>query len=270
MKLSNDPPVSERRALIPLPLVGSRPAYFLIAGPCAVESYEQTLAAARAVAASGATMLRGGAYKPRTSPTSFQGLGAKGIEVLAAVKAEVGLPVITEVLDPRDIEHIAATADVLQIGSRNMQNFALLREVGRTQHPVMLKRGLAATIDEWLAAAEHITAGGNENIMLCERGIRTFEPSTRNTVDLSAVPVLQQRCPFPVIVDPSHGTGRRELIEPLSMAAVAAGADGLMVEVHPKPAEALSDGPQALTPDDFARVASRVTQLADWLHNTHD
>lgn len=249
----------------PIPDTTVTPGSFaLVAGPCAVESPEQTLTIARAVAAAGATMLRGGAFKPRTSPRSFQGLGREGLEILAEARRQTGLPVVTEVLDAREVELVAAHADVLQVGSRNMQNFSLLRELGRTRQPVLLKRGLAATIEEWLLAAEYVTAGGNEDLVLCERGIRTFEPSTRNTLDLSAVPLVKARAPFPVVVDPSHGTGVRELIEPMSLAAVAAGADGLLIEVHHRPEEALSDGHQALTPEAFARLAARVTSLRGW------
>ncbi|MGL4832638.1 MAG: 3-deoxy-7-phosphoheptulonate synthase [Propionibacteriaceae bacterium] len=241
-------------------------AITLIAGPCAVETPEQTMAIATAVAAAGATMLRGGVFKPRTSPRSFQGLGAAGLEILAAAGAEVGLPIITEVLDTRDVELVARYATVLQIGSRNMQNFALLKEVGRSGHPVMLKRGLAATYDEWLGAVEYLTHEGNDQIVLCERGIRTFEPSTRNTLDLAAVPLLQQRTGFPVVVDPSHGTGRVDLIAPMSLAAVAAGADGIMIEVHDQPEQALSDGQQALSPAEFEAVATRIAELRAWLN----
>ncbi len=241
-------------------------AIALIAGPCAVETPEQTTAIAKAVAAAGATMLRGGVFKPRTSPRSFQGLGAAGLEILEAAGKEAGLPIITEVLDTRDVELVARYATVLQIGSRNMQNFALLKEVGRSGHPVMLKRGLAATYDEWLGAVEYLTNEGNDQIVLCERGIRTFEPSTRNTLDLAAVPLLKQRTGFPVVVDPSHGTGRVDLIAPMSLAAVAAGADGIMIEVHGHPEQALCDGQQALSPAEFSTVAPRITELRTWLN----
>lgn len=230
-----------------------------------METHERTVRIAHAVKAAGATMLRGGAFKPRTSPMSFQGLGSDGLEILADAGRQVDLPIITEVLDTRDVELVASHADVLQIGSRNMQNFALLKEVGRSGHPVMLKRGLAATYDEWLSAAEYITREGNDALVLCERGIRTFEPSTRNTLDLAAVPLLQERTGFPVVVDPSHGTGRVELVGPMSMAAVAAGADGLMIEVHDEPSAALSDGHQALTPAQYADLAARLQGLRAWL-----
>jgi len=233
-----------------------------MAGPCAVESRDQLLASARAVAAAGAALLRGGAYKPRTSPDSFQGLGPAGLELLAEASAETGLPVITEVLDPRDVERVAASAAVLQIGSRSMQNVPLLREAGRAGLPVMIKRGYAATLDELVSASDYVRREGNENVLLCERGIRGFDPSTRNVLDLAAVPVLRQRTGLPVIVDPSHGTGRSELVAPMARAAVAAGADGLLIEVHHDPRSALSDGPQALTPGAFADL---MVELARWV-----
>jgi 3-deoxy-7-phosphoheptulonate synthase len=236
--------------------------FTLIAGPCAVESHEQTLATARAVAAGGAAMLRGGAYKPRTSPHSFQGLGRAGLEILAEARAATGLPIVTELVDVRDIEAVFEVADVIQIGARNMQNAALLTEVGRSGRPALLKRGAAATIDDLLLAAEYILVEGNEDVTLCERGIRTFEHATRFTLDVAAVPVLKERTDLPVIVDPSHAAGRRELVRPLSLAAVAAGADGLIVEVHPDPASALCDGPQALTTAEFAGFAHEVHALA--------
>jgi 3-deoxy-7-phosphoheptulonate synthase len=235
--------------------------FVLIAGPCTVESREQTLTTARCVAAGGAAMLRGGAYKPRTSPHSFQGLGRDGLRVLAEARAETGLPIVTELTDVREIDAVAAVADVIQIGARNMHNAALLTEVGRSGRPALLKRGAAATIDDLLAAADYILAEGNEDVTLCERGIRTFETSTRYTLDVSAVPVLKERTHLPVIVDPSHAAGRRELVRPLSLAAVAAGADGLIVEVHPNPAEAVCDGPQSLTTAEFAAYARDVHAL---------
>ncbi|HXF71648.1 MAG TPA: 3-deoxy-7-phosphoheptulonate synthase [Actinomycetota bacterium] len=237
----------------------------LIAGPCAVETEEQALAAARAAKASGATILRGGAYKPRTSPYSFQGLGERGLEILAMCRAETGLPVVTEVLETRDVELVAEWADALQIGTRNMQNFALLKEVGQIHKPVLLKRGLAATVDEWLMAAEYIAQRGNSEIILCERGIRTFEPSTRNTLDLAGMAVAQQETHLPVIADPSHATGKRALVGPMARAAVAAGADGVMLDVHPNPEEALCDGPQALTPADLLGLAAELRALAEAL-----
>jgi len=236
--------------------------FTLIAGPCGVESREQTLAAAEAVAVAGGTMLRGGAFKPRTSPRSFQGLGREGLRILAEARAATGLPVVTELTDVRELDAVLEVADVIQIGARNMQNFALLTEVGRSGRPALLKRGAAATIDELLSAAEYLLVEGNADVTLCERGIRTFERSTRFTLDVAAVPVLKERTNLPVIVDPSHAAGRRELVRPLSLAAVAAGADGLIVEVHPDPAAALSDGPQALTTDEFPGFAADVLGLA--------
>lgn len=228
----------------------------IIAGPCSVESEEQILAAARAVKAAGATALRGGAYKPRTSVRSFQGLGVEGLRLLAAARKETGLPVVTEVMDVAQIEQVAEYADLLQIGSRNMQNFTLLKEIGRAGKPVMLKRGLAATIAEWLSAAEYITASGNEQVILCERGIRTFETYTRNTLDLSSAIVARSLSGLPVVVDPSHAAGRPELVAPLSRAALAAGVDGLMIEVHPAPETALSDKEQQITPAAFQELMS--------------
>ncbi|MFZ5816991.1 MAG: bifunctional 3-deoxy-7-phosphoheptulonate synthase/chorismate mutase [Bacillota bacterium] len=223
----------------------------VIAGPCSVESEEQILSTARAVKAAGATALRGGAFKPRTSPKGFQGLGEEGLKLLALARRQTGLPVVTEVMDTAEIDLVAEYADILQIGSRNMQNFALLKQVGRAGKPVMLKRGLAATISEWLSAAEYITASGNDQVILCERGIRTFETHTRNTLDLSGAVAAKQLSGFPVIVDPSHAAGRRDLIPALSQAALAAGVDGLMIEVHPDPDRALSDAAQQLTFDAF-------------------
>jgi len=239
--------------------------FTLIAGPCGVESREQTLGAAHAVAAGGATMLRGGAFKPRTSPRSFQGLGREGLRILAEARDATGLPVVTELTDIRQLDAVLEVADVIQIGARNMQNFALLTEVGRSGRPALLKRGAAATIDELLSAAEYLLVEGNDDVTLCERGIRTFEHSTRYTLDVAAVPVLKERTELPVIVDPSHAAGRRELVRPLSLAAVAAGADGLIVEVHPDPAAALSDGPQALTTGEFPAFAADVLALVDAL-----
>jgi len=239
--------------------------FLLIAGPCAVESFEQTVAVARRVKAAGAHMLRGGAYKPRTSPFDFQGLGARALEILAAARAETGLAIVTEVMDPRQIELVGSVADVLQVGSRNMQNFPLLRELGRLDRPVLLKRGMNATLDEWLAAADYVLAGGNPRVILCERGIRTFETCTRNTLDLAIVPAARTRTPLPVIVDPSHATGRADLIHPMSLAAVAAGADGLLIEVHPDPPHARSDAAQQLTPDAFDALARAVRGLVTHL-----
>jgi 3-deoxy-7-phosphoheptulonate synthase len=241
--------------------VGGR-SIAIIAGPCSVEGRDMLLDAARAVRDAGAVMLRGGAFKPRTSPYAFRGLGEEALDILAEAREATGLPVVTEILDPRHLERIEQTADVLQVGARSMQNFALLAELGGTRKPVLLKRGLSATIEELLMAAEYILAAGNPNVILCERGIRTFETATRNTLDVAAVPVLKARTHLPVIVDPSHAGGHRELVEPLALAAVAAGADGLIVEVHPRPAEALSDGDQSLTPDDFTRLVYRCDAVA--------
>lgn len=226
----------------------------IIAGPCAVESEQQLLTTARAVKKTGATMLRGGAFKPRTSPHSFQGLGEAGLKILAKAKKETSLPIVTEVMDTRDVSLIATYADVLQIGARNMQNFSLLKEVGKTRKTILLKRGLSATIEEWLLAAEYVKKEGNSDILLCERGIRTFETATRNTLDLNAVALLKQTTGYRVIVDPSHGTGRRDLVLPMSKAALAAGADGLIIEVHPDPERALSDGPQSLNFKTFEKL----------------
>ncbi|MDK2785310.1 MAG: 3-deoxy-7-phosphoheptulonate synthase [Bacillota bacterium] len=240
----------------------------VIAGPCAVESEEQILATARAVKAAGARILRGGAFKPRSSPYSFQGLGEDGLRLLALARAETGLPIVTEVLDVRTLETVAAQADMIQIGARNMQNFELLREVGVLKLPVLLKRGLSATIEEWLLAAEYIMREGNDQIVLCERGIRNFDTATRNTLDLAAVPLLHRLSHLPVIVDPSHATGKWHLVAPMSLAAVAAGADGLIIEVHPDPATALSDGPQSLTPERFAELMIKLGPVAQAVERT--
>ncbi len=234
----------------------------LIAGPCTVESREQTLETARIVQDGGAAFLRGGAYKPRTSPYAFQGLGQEGLRLLAEAKAETGLPIVTELMDLRDVDAVLEVADVVQIGARNMQNYPLLAEVGRSGRPALLKRGLSSTLDELLMAAEYILKEGNPNVMLCERGIRTFETAYRFTLDLMAVPVLKELTHLPVIVDPSHAAGRRDLVTPLSLAAAAVGADGIIVEVHPRPEEAICDGPQALRAEDFAAYATAVQQAA--------
>ena len=233
-----------------------------IAGPCSIESKEQLEAVAEAIKKCGALILRGGAFKPRTSPYAFQGLGEEGLQILKDVSDKFGIPTVTEVMDPRDVELVARYADALQIGARNMQNFNLLKEVGQTQKPVVLKRGLNATIKEWLMSAEYILAGGNFNVILCERGIRTYETATRNTLDLSAVPVVKQLSHLPIVVDPSHATGKWGLVAPLSKAAVAAGADGLLIEVHPNPEEALSDGPQQLLPDNFCTLMKELAAVA--------
>lgn len=234
----------------------------VVAGPCSVEGREMLLETARSVRASGARLLRGGAFKPRTSPYAFQGLGAPALEMLAEARREVGLPVVTEVLDPRHAELVAAHADVLQIGARNMQNFALLTEVGRLHRPVLLKRGLSATITELLMAAEYIMAQGNGHVILCERGIRTYETATRNTMDIAAIPVLKRETHLPIIVDPSHAGGRADLVVPLAMAAVAAGADGLIVEVHPSPANARSDADQTIDLAAFDTLMQNVSAVA--------
>ncbi|HEX8122157.1 MAG TPA: 3-deoxy-7-phosphoheptulonate synthase [Solirubrobacteraceae bacterium] len=232
--------------------------FALIAGPCTVESRDQTLETARVVKAAGATMLRGGAYKPRTSPYAFQGLGRAGLRILTEAKEETGLPIVTELMDARDLEPLAEVADIIQIGARNMQNYPLLAEVGRSGVPTMIKRGLSSTLEELLMAAEYVLKEGNENVLLCERGIRTFETAYRFTLDLTAVPVLKELTHLPVIVDPSHAAGRRTLVEPLSLAAAAAGADGIIVEIHPDPEEAICDGPQALQNDVFAAYVEKV------------
>jgi 3-deoxy-7-phosphoheptulonate synthase len=234
----------------------------VIAGPCAVESEEQIVHTARQVREAGATMLRGGAFKPRSSPYTFRGLGEQGLKLLALAREETGLPVVTEVMTPTDVELVARYADVLQIGARNMQNYQLLEEVGRTGMPVMLKRGLSATFEEWLLSAEYIIAQGNPHVILCERGIRTFETATRNTMDLNAVALAKRRTHLPVIVDPSHGTGKWYLVQPLALAAIAAGADGVMIEVHPDPDRATSDGGQSLTCENFAALMPQLSAVA--------
>ncbi len=234
----------------------------VMAGPCAVEGHEELLEAARAVKCVGAHMLRGGAFKPRTSPYSFQGLGEQGLRFLASVREETGLPVVTEVMTPEQVPLVTIYADVLQIGARNMQNYALLHAVGEAQRPVLLKRGMMSTVEELLMSAEYILSHGNDRVMLCERGIRTFEPYTRNTLDINAVPLLKQLSHLPVVVDPSHGTGKWELVAAVSKAAVAAGADGLLIEVHPHPSRALSDGAQSLKPAAFARLMTELQGVA--------
>ncbi|WP_406677283.1 3-deoxy-7-phosphoheptulonate synthase [Moorella sp. ACPs] len=241
--------------------VGGR-GLVVMAGPCAVESEEQLLSTARAVKAAGAQILRGGAFKPRTSPYAFQGLEEEGLKMLARVREEAGLPFVTEVVDTRDVALVAEYADAIQIGARNMQNFRLLKEAGATGKPILLKRGLAATVEEWLMAAEYILDSGNPNVILCERGIRTFETATRFTLDLAAVAVVKENSHLPVIVDPSHGTGSWRLVLPMARAAVAAGADGLIIEVHPDPARALCDGPQSLHPETFDRLMGELAPVA--------
>src|SRR6478752_5409508 len=237
--------------------------FALIAGPCTVESRDQTLTTAQVVAAAGATMFRGGAYKPRTSPYAFQGLGQEGLRLLAEAKEQTGLPVVTELMDARDLEPVLEVADVIQIGARNMQNYALLAEVGRSGCPTLIKRGLSSTLEELLMAAEYVLKEGNESVMLCERGIRTFETAYRFTLDLLAVPALKELTHLPVIVDPSHAAGRRDWVQPMSLAAAAAGADGIIVEVHSEPDDAICDGPQQLRAEDFAGFLRRVEQVAE-------
>ena len=236
--------------------------FVIMAGPCAIESEDQIIKTAQAIKAAGAQILRGGAYKPRTSPYSFQGMEEEGLKLMAAAKAETGLALVCEVTSLKAVETAAKYVDMLQIGARNMQNFYLLKEVGKTNIPVLLKRGLAATIDEWLNSAEYIMSEGNKNVVLCERGIRTYETATRNTLDISAIPVLKSKTHLPIIVDPSHATGVRQYVSPLSKASIAAGADGLMIEVHPTPETALSDGPQSLTPKDFSQLCDELRPFA--------
>ena len=238
--------------------------FAMIAGPCSVETEEQIISVAQSVKASGATILRGGAYKPRTSPYAFQGLGTQGLELLRAARKATGLPICTELMDLRHLDEFH-DIDMIQIGARNMQNFDLLKEVGKTDKPILLKRGLSSTIQEWLMSAEYIMSEGNEKIILCERGIRTYETATRNTLDLSCVPILHELTHLPVVVDPSHATGKAKLVAPMAAAAVAAGADGLMIEVHNDPAHALCDGAQSLTPEKFAELASRALTLREVL-----
>jgi 3-deoxy-7-phosphoheptulonate synthase len=241
--------------------IGLGSAMVVMAGPCAVESREQLLETARCVSREGARVLRGGAYKPRTSPYSFQGLGVPALRLLSEARETTGLPIISEVVDPADVEVFDAHVDILQVGARNMQNFALLRAVGQSRHPVLLKRGLSSTIEEWLLAAEYVLSAGNPNVILCERGIRTFETATRNTLDLSAVPVLRSRTHLPIVVDPSHGTGHRSLVGPMALAGAAVGADGLLIEVHPDPANARSDGDQSLSFDEFGALMDELRRL---------
>ena len=234
----------------------------VIAGPCSVESREQMLEVARSVKASGAAMIRGGAFKPRTLPYSFQGLGVEGLKILAEAREETGLPVVTEVMSPENVGIVEEYADILQIGARNMQNYPLLKRVGEASKPVLLKRGLSSTVEEWLSAAEYVLAGGNEEVILCERGIRTYQKLTRFTLDLSVVPLLKEVSSLPVVVDPSHGTGVRSLVSPMAKAAVAAGADGLLIEVHPNPEEAKSDGAQSLRPKEFRELMIGLDPVA--------
>jgi 3-deoxy-7-phosphoheptulonate synthase len=243
-------------------------ALALFAGPCSVEGHEMMVGIGGGVAAGGATFLRGGAFKPRTSPYAFQGMGEEGLKCLAEAREATGLPVATELMDPRDLDLVARYADVIQIGARNMQNFRLLTEVGKLDKPVILKRGMSATIQEWLMSAEYIASEGNQKIILCERGIRTYETATRNTFDVSAIPVVKSLSHLPVIADPSHAAGKAALVPPLAAAAIAAGADGLMIEVHPQPERALSDGPQSLKPDAFAAMVVRLRRVAEAVGRT--
>ncbi len=240
----------------------------VIAGPCSVESREQLLETAREIGPAGASMIRGGAFKPRTLPYSFQGLGEEGLKILAEARDMYGLPVVTEVMSPDEVDLVEKYADVLQIGARNVQNFPLLKRVGRSRKPVLLKRGLSSTVEEWLGAAEYILHGGNENVILCERGLRSFGKITRFTLDLAIVPLLKEVSHLPVIVDPSHGTGQRSLVSPMARAAVAAGADGLIVEVHPRPEEAKSDGAQSLTPDGFRVLMKELRPVVEAMERT--
>ena len=246
----------------------SRDTFTLVAGPCAVETPEQTYAAAQMALNAGASLLRGGAYKPRTSPYAFQGLGERGLQILAEVREETGLPIVTEVVDARDVPLVAQYVDMLQVGTRNMQNFALLQAVGTIGKPVLLKRGMSSTIEEWLMAAEYIAQRGNLDIVLCERGIRTFEPTTRNTLDVSAVPLVHALSHLPAVIDPSHAAGRKELVLPLTRAAIGVGADGVMIDVHPDPASALCDGPQALVDADLEELAEACRVLPPMLGRT--
>jgi 3-deoxy-7-phosphoheptulonate synthase len=240
--------------------------FVVAAGPCAIESETQVLETARAVRGAGGTVLRGGAYKPRTSPYAFRGLGVAGLEMLARAREETGLPVVTEVLTPGDVEVVAAWADMLQVGTRNAQNYSLLEAVGQAGKPVMLKRGMSNTVEEWLLSAEYVLSQGNPDVVLCERGIRSFETATRNTLDLSAVPLVRSLSHLPIVVDPSHATGHRHLVGPMALAALACGADGLLIEVHPNPDEALSDGPQSLTLDGFSSLMSELRRIAPAVH----
>jgi 3-deoxy-7-phosphoheptulonate synthase len=244
------------------PVVLGGPEVVVMAGPCSIESREMLFDIARLVKKAGGKILRAGAFKPRTSPYAFQGMGHEGLRLLAEARAQVGLHVITEVMDVRDLEAVAAVADILQVGARNMQNFTLLKEIGKRHKPVLIKRGLANTIEELLMSAEYVMSAGNHEVILCERGIRTFETMTRNTLDLAAVPVLQRESHLPVIADPSHGTGHWDLVAPMARAAVAAGADGIMVEIHPRPEEAVSDGSQALLPKTFLRMMDELQRVA--------
>ena len=259
--------MNKKRTIIQVNEVKFGENFVVIAGPCSVESEEQMLQIANAVKAAGANMLRGGAFKPRTSPYAFQGLGLKGLKILEIAREETGLPVVSEVLDPRDVAWMGEYVDVLQIGTRNMQNFSLLKEVGKANKPVLLKRGMHSTLSEWLNCAEYIMSGGNPDVILCERGIRTFESYTRNTLDLSAIPAIKELTHLPIIVDPAHATGKVSLIPSMCLAAVASGADGLLVEVHINPKEALSDRDQTLTLKQFSEVIKKVRALQAFMES---
>ncbi len=263
LKLTTLKGKDQARTLIKVKNITIGEGFTVIAGPCTIESEEQAVETAIKVKEAGADILRGGAFKPRTSPYAFQGLGIKGLQILEKAGKESGLPVVTEVLDPRDVSWVCEYADILQVGTRNMQNFSLLKEVGKAGKPVLLKRGMFSTLSEWLSCAEYVLAEGNSNVILCERGIRTFESYTRNTLDLAIVPSIKEVSHLPVIVDPSHGTGRLSLVERMCMASVAAGADGIMVEVHRNPAEALCDGDQSLSPPMFMSMMKKVRKLQD-------
>jgi len=259
-----------KRTVIPVGHVKIGEGFVVIAGPCSVETEEQIITTAQKVKAAGADMIRGGAFKPRTSPYSFQGLGIKGLKILEKAGKETNLPIVTEVLDPRDVSWVCEYADVLQIGTRNMQNFSLLKEVGKVDKPVLLKRGMYSTLQEWLNCAEYVLAEGNPNVILCERGIRTFETYTRNTLDLSIVPSVKEVTHLPIFVDPSHGTGKLSIIEPMSLAAMAAGADGIIVEVHNNPSEALSDKDQAMPPEMFAGLMKKLEVLRSCMNEINN
>lgn len=261
LKLTSFNGYEDKRTVVTIDNVKIGEDFVVIAGPCSVESEEQTIKTAWKVKEAGANMLRGGAFKPRTSPYAFQGLGLKGLKILEKAKRETGLPVVTEVTDPRDVSWVSEYTDVLQIGARNMQNFSLLKEVGKVGKPALLKRGMYSTLKEWLNCAEYMLAEGNPNVILCERGIRTFETYTRNTLDLSIVPSAKEVSHLPIIVDPSHGTGRLSVIEPMSLAAMAAGADGIIIEVHHNPCEALCDKDQAMSPGMFADLMRKLQML---------
>ena len=265
LKLTSIGGKTTKRTVIKVGDVRIGEEFTVIAGPCSVESEEQTIETAQRVKEAGAHILRGGAFKPRTSPYSFQGLGIKGLRILEKAGKETGLPVVTEVLDPRDVSWVCEYVDILQVGTRNMQNFSLLKEVGKAGKPVLLKRGMYSTLEEWLNCAEYVLAEGNPNVILCERGIRSFESYTRNTLDLAIVPSVKEVSHLPVFVDPSHGTGRLSLVEPMSIASMASGADGIMVEVHRNPGEALCDGDQSLSPDMFEVMMGKLKVLSAYM-----